>query len=137
MGLSELTNKELKNILRENQVKNYSKLNKKDLIKKVNKWIKQQNGGQEGSQQNNSFLPELPKLPEPLPPAPPSPSEFFKKNKNSKNVPSTPLESQNVALVAQESNIRNNVPSAPFLNKNKTNENTNIKKEECGPCSIL
>ena len=136
MGLSELTNKELKNILRENQVKNYSKLNKKDLIKKVNKLIKKQNGGEEDSQQDNSFLPELPKLPEPLP-APVSPSEFFKKNKNSRNALSAPLESQNVALVAEESNKRNNVPSAPFLNNNKTNENTNIKKEECGPCSIL
>jgi len=45
MGLSELTNRELKNILRENQVKNYSKFNKKDLVKKVNQLIKEQNGG--------------------------------------------------------------------------------------------
>ena len=33
--LTELTNRELKNILRENQIKNYSKLNKKDLVKKI------------------------------------------------------------------------------------------------------
>ena len=39
MELSELTNKELKNILRQNQVKNYSKLNKKNLLKKVNELI--------------------------------------------------------------------------------------------------
>jgi hypothetical protein len=45
MELSELTNKELKNILRQNQVKNYSKLNKKNLLKKVNELIKSQNGG--------------------------------------------------------------------------------------------
>jgi hypothetical protein len=45
MELSELTNKELKNILRQNNVKNYSKLNKKDLVKKVNQLIKEQNGG--------------------------------------------------------------------------------------------
>jgi hypothetical protein len=35
----------LKNILRQNQVKNYSKLNKKNLLKKVNELIKSQNGG--------------------------------------------------------------------------------------------
>jgi len=45
MELSELTNKELKYILRQNNVKNYSKLNKKDLVKKVNQLIKAQNGG--------------------------------------------------------------------------------------------
>jgi hypothetical protein len=45
MVLSELTNKELKGILRENHVRNYSKLNKKGLLKKVNQLIKAQNGG--------------------------------------------------------------------------------------------
>jgi hypothetical protein len=45
MVLSELTNKELKGILRENDVRNYSKLNKKGLLKKVNQLIKAQNGG--------------------------------------------------------------------------------------------
>jgi hypothetical protein len=45
MVLSELTNKELKSILRENQVKKYSNLNKKELVKKVNQLIKAQNGG--------------------------------------------------------------------------------------------
>jgi len=48
MELSELTNRELKNILRQNQVKNYSKLNKKELVKKVNQLIKAQNGGKSG-----------------------------------------------------------------------------------------
>jgi len=48
MEFSELSNKELKNILRENQVKNYSKLNKKELVKKVNQLIREQNGGKSG-----------------------------------------------------------------------------------------
>ena len=48
MELSELTNRELKNILRENQVKNYSNLNKKQLVKKVNQLIREQNGGKSG-----------------------------------------------------------------------------------------
>jgi hypothetical protein len=43
--LSQFTNKELKDILKKNQVKNYSKLNKKDLIKKVNQLTNSQNGG--------------------------------------------------------------------------------------------
>jgi len=52
MELSELTNKELKNILRQNNVKNYSKLNKKDLVKKVNQLIKEQNGGKREKRNN-------------------------------------------------------------------------------------
>jgi len=52
MELSNLSNKELKNILRENSVKNYSKLNKKDLVKKVNQLIKAQNGGKSGKGKN-------------------------------------------------------------------------------------
>ncbi len=53
--LSELSNRELKNILRENQVKNYSKLNKKELVKKVNLLIKQQNGGGKNSRKNKKY----------------------------------------------------------------------------------
>ena len=52
MELSELTNKELKGILRENQVKNYSKLNKKELVKKVNQLTREQNGGKSGKGKN-------------------------------------------------------------------------------------
>ena len=52
MEFSELTNIELKSILRENQVKNYSKLNKKDLVKKLNQLIKAQNGGNSGKRNN-------------------------------------------------------------------------------------
>jgi hypothetical protein len=52
MVLSELTNKELKGILQENDVKNYSNLNKKELVKKVNQLIKAQNGGKSGKGKN-------------------------------------------------------------------------------------
>ena len=52
MEFSELTNKELKGILRENKVKNYSNLNKKELVKKVNQLIKAQNGGKNGKEKN-------------------------------------------------------------------------------------
>ena len=52
MGLSELSNRELKNILRENQVKNYSNLNKKELLKKVNQLTREQNGGKSGKGKN-------------------------------------------------------------------------------------
>ena len=52
MGLSDLTNKELKNILRQNNVKNYSKFNKKDLVKMVNQLINAQNGGKNGKKKN-------------------------------------------------------------------------------------
>ena len=54
MTISELTNKELKNILRENNVKNYSKLTKKDLVKKVNQLIKAQNGEKTGNGKNSN-----------------------------------------------------------------------------------
>ena len=53
MELSELTNKELKGILRENDVRNYSKLNKKDLVKKVNKLLNSQIGGKIKYKKNN------------------------------------------------------------------------------------
>ena len=52
MELSKLSNKELKGILRENQVKNYSKLNKKELVKKVNQLTREQNGGKSGKGKN-------------------------------------------------------------------------------------
>jgi hypothetical protein len=55
MIISELTNKELKNILRENNIKNYSKLTKKDLVKKVNQLIKAQNGGGKKSGKNKKY----------------------------------------------------------------------------------
>ena len=52
MELYKLSNKELKGILRENQVKNYSKLNKKELVKKVNQLTREQNGGKSGKGKN-------------------------------------------------------------------------------------
>jgi len=54
MVLSELTNKELKSILRENDVRNYSKLNKKNLVKKVNQLIKVQNDGGKKSEKGEN-----------------------------------------------------------------------------------
>ena len=53
MKLSELTNRELKNILRVNKIKYYSKLNKKDLVKKVNELIFNQNGGKKSGKRKN------------------------------------------------------------------------------------
>lgn len=38
----------MKNILKKNEVKNYSKLNKKDLIKKINQFINNKSGGGPG-----------------------------------------------------------------------------------------
>jgi hypothetical protein len=55
MGLSELTNRELKNILRQNNVKNFSKLNKKDLVKKVNKLLNSQNSGNSNKMINKKY----------------------------------------------------------------------------------
>ena len=52
MEFSELTNKELKGILRENKVKNYSNLNKKELVKKVKQLTREQNGGKSGKGKN-------------------------------------------------------------------------------------
>jgi hypothetical protein len=56
MVLSELTNKELKSILQQNNVKNYSKLNKKDLVKKVNKLLNSQNGGNNNKMKNKKYI---------------------------------------------------------------------------------
>jgi hypothetical protein len=53
--LYEFTNKELRDILKKNQVKNYSKMNKKDLIKKVNQLTNSQNGGGK-----NNYLSNIP-----------------------------------------------------------------------------
>jgi len=44
--LSILTNKELKDILKKKKIKNYSKMNKRDLIEKINQITISQNGGE-------------------------------------------------------------------------------------------
>jgi len=115
MGLSELTNKELKNILRQNNIKNYSKLNKKDLTKKVKKLI----GGDTLNHINTSTLTkELP------PPQVELPLNI------GKEVPSAPPYNSN-----EELNVLNNRKTKSVINESKSNQN--LKKEECGACTIL
>ena len=55
LELSKLTNRELKNILHDNQIKNYSKLNKKNLVKKVNQFINKQSGGNSSRRNNKKY----------------------------------------------------------------------------------
>ena len=107
--LTELTNRELKNILRENQIKNYSKLNKKDLVKKVNNLLNSQNGGKKKNKKytlkkliggapgqtntvnpvNPEILPNVPTSTSPPPPPPPPPASRNKNNNKGKNNPAS------------------------------------------------
>jgi len=80
MRLSDLTNKELKNILRQKNVKNYSKFNKKDLVKMVNQLINAQNGGKKKYKLKELIGGESPELTQPL---------LSNKNRNKKNSPIT------------------------------------------------
>ena len=57
--LSKFRNKELIDILKKNNIKNYSKLNKKDLIKKVKHLINNQNGGSPGFPDIASIPPHM------------------------------------------------------------------------------
>ena len=162
MEFSELTNKELKGILRENQVKNYSKLNKKELVKKVNQLTRKQNGGKKYTlKELIGGAPDELKQPilsnnnrkqkngpptiytrEPMGYQPPSPA----------NIPITQNEKNRATLQQQQQ------PSAPALSQNEikkleNNEearqikeatrlslenqvNNNKGKNECGACSI-
>ena len=172
MELSELTNRELKNILRQNNVKNYSKLNKKELVKKVNKLIKVKNGGNCNKKYTFKNLsggkngdtpaesttkPSNPSLDSTIPAGLSNPSSLGSAISNLKN--QLPTEGK------AETTTSNSQPSAPPIsdvnekrrsnqefnrqtelakeeslknNPNSTqNPNTNPKKEECGPCSIL
>lgn len=175
MELSELTNRELKNILRQNNIKNYSKLNKKELVKKVNKLIKVKNGGNQNKKytfknlsggengdtpaesSNPSSLGSATSNLNKLPTGLSNPSSLGSAISNLKN--KLPTEAK------VETTTSNLQPSAPPLNavnekkrsnqefnrqtelakeeslKNNPNStqnpNTNPKKEECGPCSIL
>jgi len=101
LELSKMTNRELKNILRDNQIKNYSKLNKKDLVKKVNKLINNQSGRKNGGNAKNKkytlkelvggFPSELPNFsiptstPPQLPPLPLPLNQINSKKLNGKN----------------------------------------------------
>jgi hypothetical protein len=197
MGLSELTNKELKNILRQNNIKNYSKLNKKDLTKKVNQLIKLQNnagkkinGGYNSNTKNTSVpinvktnlnkknIPPSPELEqtsnvknvkfisnnENLPPVISSTESAGQLEPTVKNNQREEVESHPITSETNQSNPNQNVtqannkkiPSAPPYNKKELNElnnrefnrktqiainesksNQNLKKEECGACTIL
>jgi hypothetical protein len=196
MGLSELTNKELKNILRQNNIKNYSKLNKKDLTKKVNQLIKLQNNagkkinGGYNSNTKNTSVPINVKTnlnKKNIPPSPESVTEleqtsnvknvkFISNNENLppvisstesagqleptvKNNQREEVESHPITSETNQSNPNQNViqannknlPSAPPYSKKELNElnrktqlainesksNQNLKKEECGACTIL
>ena len=118
MGLSELTNRELKNILRQNNVKNFSNLNKKDLVKKVNKLLNSQNSGNSNKMINKKYTLK----------------EFIGGNgeEEKKVGPSAPQiseeneENKNLEKKKAEQNTAKNVP----INKNTI---TN----QCGACIIL
>ena len=192
MGLSELTNKELKNILRQNNIKNYSKLNKKDLTKKVNQLIKLQNnagkkinGGYNSNTKNTSVpinvktnlnkknIPPSPELEqtsnvknvkfisnnENLPPVISSTESAGQLEPTVKNNQREEVESHPITSETNQSNPNQkviqannkNLPSAPPYSKKELNElnrntqlainesksNQNLKKEECGACTIL
>ena len=121
MVLSELTNKELKGILRENDVRNYSKMNKKGLLKKVNQLIKEQNGGKSkkkyrlrgGSPKkgNQGDTAPLAPAPAPLAPAP---------------APGAPATAPLAPAPAVNSNLTN-------LKSNKQLETTNTSKVSAPP----
>ena len=143
LELTELTNRELKNILRENQIKNYSKLNKKNLVKKVNKLLNSQNGGKSWNKKNKKNtlkelmggdpsdiqLPEInasvSSSPSPPPPPPPTsagpsvgPSEPSINNEKYKKQLNK-KEENNIAR-ATEASLRNQ-ESKKQLNKNEEN----------------
>jgi hypothetical protein len=161
MVLSELTNKELKSILRENDVRNYSKLNKKDLVKKVNQLIKAQNGGKSGKgkngkkkyrlrggspkKKNNVTEPVTAPVTEPV-----TETVTVPVAANSVISAVNTKQTQGVNL-ANPLNPTNNLPTAPLQNsavsnankvtaplQNSAVSNANNEKTECGgTCSIL
>ena len=98
MGLSELTNKELKNILRQNNIKNYSKLNKKDLTKKVNQLIKLQDNA--GKKINGGSISNTKTTSVPI---------NVKTNLNKKNTPPSKVipSPESVTELEQTSNVKN------------------------------
>jgi hypothetical protein len=151
----ELSNKELKNILRENQVKNYSKLNKKELVKKVNQLIREQNGGKSGKRKYK--LKELIGGEDPEELEQPLSNENRKNNLNSNSgksrgyIPpsqvvnsgnknkvnlSNPLIKSNTSKVSTDNTLtqpitnQNQVTPPYTLNQSKNNES------KCNSCSI-
>jgi hypothetical protein len=143
MVLSELTNKELKSILRENDVRNYSKLNKKGLLKKVNQLIKAQNGGgkKSGKGGNKKYtLRDLiggkPILGQTANPQPANPADASALPPAVASAP--PLERSSQGKGQTETNNReNNKLSSEQPPQILNNASKNKPKDECGPCSIL
>lgn len=135
MELSELTNTELKSILRENQVKNYSKLNKKDLVKKLNQLIKEQNSGKRNNRKNGKKKYKLKQLIGGGPPGEPgTPAEL--------GAPRGPLEprlaknaiNQNAAQIeGEQSQTSNNLVTSENGNQAANTKND----EQCKGCTIL
>jgi len=148
--LTELTNRELKNILRENQIKNYSKLNKKDLVKKVNKLLNSQNGGKRNNKKytlkkliggapgeistvNPALLPNV-KTSTSLPPSLSLDPPVGVQGNNT-----TALNGPSALIITNEDKREINSEEQRQINAAKkaslNNQNKPIK--DCGPCSIL
>ena len=134
MEFSELTNTELKSILRENQVKNYSKLNKKDLVKKLNQLIKAQNGGNSGKRNNRKNGKKKYKLKQLIgggPPEEPGTPEEIKSNGVQ------PAEGQTTApnSAAKSQNIKEgtNLSKDPYIQGYEKNEAARRNKKTLEP----
>lgn len=136
MELSELTNTELKSILRENQVKNYSKLNKKDLVKKLNQLIKEQNSGKRNNRKNGKKKYKLKQLIGGGPPGEPGTPAELGAPRGPLGEPGAPAEGQTGKEgnnLSKDPNIqgyernqaarRNRTPLEPRLAKNAINQN--------------
>ena len=144
MEFSELTNKELKGILRENQVKNYSNLNKKELVKKVKQLTREQNGGKSGKGKNGKKkkytlkdliggdppkmptgvnqknLPNISNIPPPPPPPLPPPKNQALSNSTVATGSSQNSVQQNVQAASQNSATSNPiVATAPALSQSE------------------
>ena len=157
MVLSELTNKELKGILRENDVRNYSKMNKKGLLKKVNQLIKAQNGGNSGKGKNGKkkkytlkdFIggrdptdptapPAAPAVGTPPAGAPAAPAVGNPPANPAKPVHGPPAEATATAPAGPPATIAKPIINPPTVNKNSTvpaqsTERTNIRFASAPP----
>jgi hypothetical protein len=137
MVLSELTNKELKSILQQNNVKNYSKLNKKDLVKKVNQLIKAQNGGgkKSGKEKNKkyTFRELIGGLPLGLKNGTPANASVLPPIASAPPLEISSQDEGQTETNSKENNKLSSEQSQQILNDAKKNK----PKDECGPCSIL
>jgi len=92
-----ITNKELRDILKKNNIKNYSKFNKKDLLKAVNNLINIQNGGGEAGKATSHIPPHMLKA-----------QRFLSSVSSSSHPPQSMLTAQR-----QLSSVPNILPSVP------------------------